>query len=554
MKMIKTGWMTAVVTLALVVTVQAPAQTFTRCPDRGACLPAMTGELQHVSAHIAGPPTLPSLPGSEFRTRMPLAEQPSGGTPREECEETAVTTGDRIILAQSGCCSFHGGVLGCSGDGRTVCRDGTLSPSCQCSPATDTLTITAGPNHTPNPVASGGVVNLSVTATDSLGLAISYAWSSSCPELPSGGTFNNPNAQNPNWTAPANTTGAPHNCSIGVTVSAGGLTKMGSFTETVNAATPSPQCGTERWSVKTGTDPDAHLVNLSVVTPTTIQTMRSFVPPASLPEDNRVAPVESTVFVLDATLTVYTQEDDSDYHLVLQDTAGNTMITEIPSPSCVGAGSPFAEQIAFARSKFDSVLAATSSSQTANVPVRVTGVGFFDFLHGQTGVAPNSIELHPVLDVVFNPSPSPAFLNLTLNTHTVAVGNLVQVSVTATNSGGAVPMDVYFVIMIPPAAGPSLGCPNGDALAFFGSGFTSSVVTCASAPTQTFPTFLQGMTFPAGLRATVPNFFSLMWPGGVPAGTYTFAILATPPSAFTDGTVDPGDLLTVGFDSLSFSP
>jgi hypothetical protein len=27
----------------------------------------------------------------------------------------------------------------------------------------------------------------------------------------------------------------------------------------------------------------------------------------------------------------------------------------------------------------------------------VTGVAFFDFLHGQTGVAPNGIELHPVL-------------------------------------------------------------------------------------------------------------------------------------------------------------
>jgi hypothetical protein len=28
---------------------------------------------------------------------------------------------------------------------------------------------------------------------------------------------------------------------------------------------------------------------------------------------------------------------------------------------------------------------------------RVTGVAFFDFLHGQTGVAPNAIELHPIL-------------------------------------------------------------------------------------------------------------------------------------------------------------
>jgi hypothetical protein len=27
----------------------------------------------------------------------------------------------------------------------------------------------------------------------------------------------------------------------------------------------------------------------------------------------------------------------------------------------------------------------------------VTGVAFFDFDHGQTGVAPNAIELHPIL-------------------------------------------------------------------------------------------------------------------------------------------------------------
>jgi hypothetical protein len=31
--------------------------------------------------------------------------------------------------------------------------------------------------------------------------------------------------------------------------------------------------------------------------------------------------------------------------------------------------------------------------------VEVTGVGFFDFMHEQRGVAPNGIELHPVLDI-----------------------------------------------------------------------------------------------------------------------------------------------------------
>ena len=77
------------------------------------------------------------------------------------------------------------------------------------------------------------------------------------------------------------------------------------------------------------------------------------------------------------------------------------MVAEIPSPGCVGNGSPFAGSIASARAKFDSQFTATSSFQSANVPVQVTGVGFFDFAHGQHGAAPNVIELHPILDIVF---------------------------------------------------------------------------------------------------------------------------------------------------------
>jgi len=45
-----------------------------------------------------------------------------------------------------------------------------------------------------------------------------------------------------------------------------------------------------------------------------------------------------------------------------------------------------------------------------------------------------------------------------------------------------------------------------------------------------------------------------MWPASVPPGTYTFAIFATPPDAFSDGTIDAGDVPTFAFDSLSFSP
>ncbi|HEY1351108.1 MAG TPA: hypothetical protein VGF67_15930 [Ktedonobacteraceae bacterium] len=169
-------------------------------------------------------------------------------------------------------------------------------------------------------------------------------------------------------------------------------------------------CGVERWAVKTGTDADAGRINLQSVTPTTIATLTALPTPASLPSNNRIQPTETTVFQLHDTLTEYKLENDSDYHLVLQDTAGKTMIVEIPDPACVGASSPLLSGVQRARSEFDAMFTVTTSFKTANVPVTVIGVGFFDFLHGQTGVAPNGIELHAVLDVQFGsgtPTPTP---------------------------------------------------------------------------------------------------------------------------------------------------
>src|SRR5205823_11394765 len=92
---------------------------------------------------------------------------------------------------------------------------------------------------------------------------------------------------------------------------------------------------------------------------------------------------------------------DVDYHIVLQDGVGNTLITEIPSPACDGTTSPFDAAVAAVRAKFDGRLTGTPEFQIANLPVQMRGVGFFDFIHGQTGVAPNGIELHPLLDINF---------------------------------------------------------------------------------------------------------------------------------------------------------
>lgn len=159
-------------------------------------------------------------------------------------------------------------------------------------------------------------------------------------------------------------------------------------------------CGVERWSVKTGTDPDARLVDLRTAVPTNIVHLRALPAPAQPPLNRRVRPVETTVWSLDARLVRYKQEDDSDYHLVLSDAGGRTMIAEIPAPECVGASSPFLPDIRAVRVAFTAAFHPTTASfQRVAVAVHVTGIGFFDFKHGQSGVAPNAIELHPILSI-----------------------------------------------------------------------------------------------------------------------------------------------------------
>jgi len=209
------------------------------------------------------------------------------------------------------------------------------------------------------------------------------------------------------------------------TVSGDGASPQ-SATDPTTIGSTAAGCGVERWSVKTGTDADSGLVNLNNLTPTTIANLVALPAPPNKPENNRVQPTETTEFTLNATLTQYKLEDDSDYHLVLSDAAGKTMIAEIPSPDCVGSGSPFTPGIANARSEFNARLTATTSFQTASTPVQVKGVGFFDFIHGQTGVALNGIELHPVLDIIFNP--------------TLSIGSLTP----AVSSGGSQTLTVTF--------------------------------------------------------------------------------------------------------------
>lgn len=221
--------------------------------------------------------------------------------------------------------------------------------------------------------------------------------------------------------------------------------------------------GKERWPVKTGTDADvadvgAHEKPTGTLDygfiDTTVEELVSIPRPSEADspsvQDRRMEPTEATVWRLEAEVIALKQEADGDYHLVLQGQSGHTMIGEVPTPQppFVSAKSPFLADIKVARQAvYDELVsplgatfttmgqtlapatalmmvapstvapsatkspaaAAQETFQTKIAPTKaqIIGVGFFDRLHGQMGVAPNGIELHPVLNIVFPGGPAP---------------------------------------------------------------------------------------------------------------------------------------------------
>jgi hypothetical protein len=162
-------------------------------------------------------------------------------------------------------------------------------------------------------------------------------------------------------------------------------------------------CGKERWSVKTVTDKDAAKVQ-EAPTPATINQLRQIAAPLNpnLRPNSRYGPTELATYEVTGYIKLIKAEADQDYHIVLTDDSGRTMIVESTHPDCAQQ-SRFKPEITETRAALDQAF-----KGPINKPIKtrklatVTGVGFFDHIHGQTGVAPNGIELHPILQVVLH--------------------------------------------------------------------------------------------------------------------------------------------------------
>jgi hypothetical protein len=175
-------------------------------------------------------------------------------------------------------------------------------------------------------------------------------------------------------------------------------------------------CGSERWAVKTSADKDAQKVNLSPII-STISDLNQITPPTreqlDAKPDSRF-PAELRTYKTQGYLVGFKREADQDFHIVIADPDDPriTMIVEMPSEECVpqelrndSAELRAAWQVRFgkATAKFKVVFgrsgAANMAWSSANhkIKVEIVGIGFFDFLHNQTGVAKNGFELHRVL-------------------------------------------------------------------------------------------------------------------------------------------------------------
>ncbi len=194
-------------------------------------------------------------------------------------------------------------------------------------------------------------------------------------------------------------------------------------------------CGTERWPVKTLSDPQANQIDLSAAPKaTTVAQMRALIRPggditAPLAQDAREDNAERTLWVMTVNLRGAKIETDSDVHLVVEDEQDSnaTMIVEFPDPRCVAttnahirdlittarnavitAGGPSLKRLVAGQPTLaDLAVMPVEGAMMGLIPMRgkarITGIGFFDTNHGQTGVAPNAIELHPALSFTLLP-------------------------------------------------------------------------------------------------------------------------------------------------------
>jgi len=172
----------------------------------------------------------------------------------------------------------------------------------------------------------------------------------------------------------------------------------------VAPSTPNPglACGVERWFVKTLADEDARAVALSPVTAISIHDLNALPLHCDGGPDRRVYDEEFRVYEIAGRVIYVAHEDDRDYHVALEDPNDptSTVVTELADTRCSGAAmSPHLAALRSAEGMLANLLGGNAPASLVGTTLRIQGVGFYDFDHGQRGRSKNCIELHPIVFV-----------------------------------------------------------------------------------------------------------------------------------------------------------
>jgi hypothetical protein len=162
-----------------------------------------------------------------------------------------------------------------------------------------------------------------------------------------------------------------------------------------------------RWKERSGADPDAYLVKDEPVR-TTVEELAAKPRPADSEnptgvrtlQDGRAEGVERTIYELEAAILASRRERQTGaFTLKLQGETGQTMPAECVDPELVDQESRWATQIAEVYNEVAEVLKPGPTWAGESRRARLTGIGFFNRLHGKTGEAPNGVQLTPVIRI-----------------------------------------------------------------------------------------------------------------------------------------------------------
>lgn len=170
-----------------------------------------------------------------------------------------------------------------------------------------------------------------------------------------------------------------------------------SFGQAIPVSAEPHKCGSERTAVKTLAD-NIRLNELIVYG--NVKALRALPAPKKVPNDLPRLVAEKQQYRVHAWLLGFKlEDDDEDYHLVISEVgdASLTMIAEIPSPGCAPKyGDLFQKEREFVAGLPMPKREGKMHLAEKPIEVIIDGVLFYDHPHGQTGVAPNAVELHPV--------------------------------------------------------------------------------------------------------------------------------------------------------------